>query len=318
MSKIIASAAIRGRRRFSTRRRTNYKEALEKYGPDQEVGFPNTAYYLPIIYAMTGMPVAKLGDWSKVFEPVPEADPSAGQGEDATCPTWPRRWTRAWRPSSPKRSSRPSATSKTRTATSTGEDPTDGNIWLGAADDLIFRKRGVEFVDGTAPGFAAIVGAAPDAQTAAKIALELQEKNLYVFMCGENDGKTVLRAARGGRRPDRLAHAARPLRPGHPPGGLRHRLCLPRGHGLRRHQAGRLQKDPHLQQGPDLRLRHGPGRRHRRVVRQRRRRHQLGLPGHRRHAHPRGAAHGHLHLRARGLEHPARPHRRRRRSRSGA
>jgi acetyl-CoA synthase len=70
-----------------------------------------------------------------------------------------------------------------------GEDPTDGNIWLGAASDLIFRKRGVEFVDGTAPGFAAIVGAAPDAETAAKIALELQEKNLYVFMCGENNGK---------------------------------------------------------------------------------------------------------------------------------
>ncbi len=71
----------------------------------------------------------------------------------------------------------------------TGEDPTDKNIWLGAASDLIFRKRGVEFVDGTAPGFAAIVGAAPDAQTAAKIALELQEKNLYVFMCAENGGK---------------------------------------------------------------------------------------------------------------------------------
>jgi acetyl-CoA synthase len=70
-----------------------------------------------------------------------------------------------------------------------GEDPIPGNIWLGAASDLIFRKRGVEFVDGTAPGFAAIAGAAPDAETAAKIALELQEKNLYVFMCGENNGK---------------------------------------------------------------------------------------------------------------------------------
>ncbi len=42
---------------------------------------------------------------------------------------------------------------------------------------------------GTAPGFAAIVGAAPDSATAAQIALELQEKNLYVFMCGENKGK---------------------------------------------------------------------------------------------------------------------------------
>ena len=62
-------------------------------------------------------------------------------------------------------------------------------LWLGAANDVIFRKRGVEFVDGTAPGFAAIVGAAPDSETAARIALELQEKNLYVFMCAEDGGK---------------------------------------------------------------------------------------------------------------------------------
>jgi len=33
----------------------------------------------------------------------------------------------------------------------TGEDVTPDNIWLGAADDVLLRKRGVEFVDGTAP-----------------------------------------------------------------------------------------------------------------------------------------------------------------------
>jgi acetyl-CoA synthase len=36
------------------------------------------------------------------------------------------------------------------------------------------RKRGVEFVDGTAPGFAAILGAAPTPEIAKNIALELQ------------------------------------------------------------------------------------------------------------------------------------------------
>ncbi|HUT97328.1 MAG TPA: acetyl-CoA decarbonylase/synthase complex subunit alpha/beta, partial [Dehalococcoidales bacterium] len=69
------------------------------------------------------------------------------------------------------------------------EDPVDGNIWLGAADDVILRKRGVEFVDGTAPGFAAIVGAAPTNKIAASIAQELQQKNLYVFMASEYNGK---------------------------------------------------------------------------------------------------------------------------------
>ncbi|MQY66992.1 MAG: CO dehydrogenase/CO-methylating acetyl-CoA synthase complex subunit beta, partial [Dehalococcoidia bacterium] len=58
-----------------------------------------------------------------------------------------------------------------------------------AADDVILRKRGVEFVDGTAPGFAAIVGAAPTNEIAVKIAQELQQKNLYVFMSAEYNGK---------------------------------------------------------------------------------------------------------------------------------
>ncbi len=68
MSKIICSAAIRGAQKIYERSEGLYKEALEKYGPDQEIGFPNTAYYLPIIYAMTGMPVAKLADCGKVFD----------------------------------------------------------------------------------------------------------------------------------------------------------------------------------------------------------------------------------------------------------
>ena len=72
------------------------------------------------------------------------------------------------------------------------EDPDvdAGKIWLGAADDAIMRKRGVEFVDGTAPGFAAIVGAAADAETAKLIAEEYQQKSIYVFMAANQSGTT--------------------------------------------------------------------------------------------------------------------------------
>jgi acetyl-CoA synthase len=188
MSKIICSAAIRGAQKIFDRGEATYKATLEKYGPDQEIGFPNTAYYLPIIYSMTGMPVAKLGDMKKVFElcrklipaPVREKNPLPYLAPtlDAGMATFfVEEMVEAI-----KYLENPNIYVN-------GEDPADGNIWLGAASDLIFRKRGVEFVDGTAPGFAAIVGAAPDSQTAAKIALELQEKNLYVFMCADNKGK---------------------------------------------------------------------------------------------------------------------------------
>jgi len=188
MSKIICSAAIRGAQKIYERSEGLYKEAIAKYGPEQEIGFPNTAYYLPIIYAMTGMPVARLSEMQKVFDlckklippPVRETThlPYLGPTLDAGMATF-----------FVEEMAEAIRYLENPDCYVVGEDPIPGNIWLGAASDLIFRKRGVEFVDGTAPGFAAIAGAAPDAETAAKIALELQEKNLYVFMCGENNGK---------------------------------------------------------------------------------------------------------------------------------
>jgi len=73
------------------------------------------------------------------------------------------------------------------------EDPDldNGKLWLGAADDTIMRKRGVEFVDGTAPGFAAIVGAAPNPEIAKTIVEEYQRKNLYIFLAANQNGTCV-------------------------------------------------------------------------------------------------------------------------------
>jgi len=167
-----------------------YQEALEKWGPDQEIGYPNTAYYLPIIYGMLGIPVEKLGDvkdiiercrvllpamvdekvWLPYLAPTLEAGMATFFAEEII--------------EAIRYLESPDFYTKI-------EDPVNGNIWLGAADDVIMRKRGVEFVDGTAPGFAAILGAAPDNDIAVKIALELQEKNLYVFMCSDHEGRCM-------------------------------------------------------------------------------------------------------------------------------
>jgi len=69
------------------------------------------------------------------------------------------------------------------------EDPLPNNIWLGAADDVIFRKRGIEFVDGTAPGFCSHCGCGTQSGNCQKDCHELQEKNLYIFMCAEFEGR---------------------------------------------------------------------------------------------------------------------------------
>jgi len=188
MSKIIASAAIRGAYKIIKRAENDWHTALERHDTKAAVGFPNTAYYLPIIYAMTGIKVEKLGDMEVVLKrcrallppmvrethPLPYLAPALDAG---MATFFAEEIIEALRYLE-------QPTSYLRT-----EDPSGGNIWLGAADDVILRKRGVEFVDGTAPGFAAILGAAPSAEIAAKIASELQQKNLYVFMSAESGGQ---------------------------------------------------------------------------------------------------------------------------------
>jgi len=188
MSKIIASAAIRGAYKIIDRADKKWQQAMDRWGANEPVGFPNTAYYLPVIYGILGIPVEKLGDMEQVLKrcksllpppvrencPLPYLAPALDAGmatffadeiiEAIRYLEEPDFYTKQ-------------------------EDPTDTNIWLGAADDVILRRRGIEFVDGTAPGFAAILGAAPTNEIAVKIAQDVQKSNLYTFMCAEHNGK---------------------------------------------------------------------------------------------------------------------------------
>lgn len=190
MSKIICSAAIRGAKNIIDMAEESYEEALVKFGPEQEVAFPNTAYFLPIIYSMLGAKVEKLGDMKDIFQECRSLLPAVVTEDlwlpylapalDAGMATFfAEEMYEAIR-----YLNEPDFYTKT-------EDPTDDNLFLGAADDVIFRKRGVEFVDGTAPGFAAIMGTPTDKEVASKIALELQEKNLYIFMHDQSEGKNM-------------------------------------------------------------------------------------------------------------------------------
>lgn len=182
MSKIIATSAIKGAYKIIEKAEHILKDCIKEHGPDQRIEFPNTGYYLPIIYSMTGIAVEKLSDAEKVLEearkllpPVPSDKlwlPYLGGTLDAGIATlWAEEIIEVIKYLD-------------------GPSPVEG-IWLGAATDVIIRERGIEFVDGTAPGFAACVGACKDSKNAVKIARELQEKNIYVFMTGSTDGKTM-------------------------------------------------------------------------------------------------------------------------------
>ena len=181
MSKIIASAAIRGAHKIAKQAEDILTKAIKEKGEDCKVEFPNTGYYIPIIYSMTARPVEKLADFKEVIQeikgllpPLVDDDlwlPYLGQALDAGMATlFAEEIIEACK-------------------YLIGPNPVDGT-WLGAADDVILRERGIQFVDGTAPGFAAIAGAAPDVETAVEIARKCQERSLYVFMSAHHNGTT--------------------------------------------------------------------------------------------------------------------------------
>jgi len=180
MSKLICSSAIDGAAAFVVQAEAALQNAIAQKGEDCPVGFPDTNYYLPVIYSFTGKAVRQLSDMQGILEeakallPARPADsvwlPYLGNTLDAgVAALFACEIIEACK-------------------YAVGPSPVEG-IWLGAANDVIMRERGIEFVDGTAPGFAAITGAAPDNVTAVKIAKELQQKNLYVFMGGSTNGK---------------------------------------------------------------------------------------------------------------------------------
>ncbi len=181
MSRIIATAAIRGAHSIVKQAEEKLREAIESKGKDAKVEFPDTGYYLPIIYSATAFKVKTLEDCEvalgharALLPPIPEEKiylPYLGWALDAGIATL--------------------FAEEVIEACKylIGPNPVEG-IWLGAAADVILRERGIEFVDGTAPGFAAVVGAAPTNEIAVQIARELQEKNLYIFISGNTDGKS--------------------------------------------------------------------------------------------------------------------------------
>ena len=182
MSKIIATAAIRGAHKYVREAEEKLKEAIAQKGENCKVEYPNTAYYLPIILAFFGLKVQYLKDlWDpldrakKLLPPLPSESvwlPYLGPTLDAGI-----------------------ATLVAEEIIESlkyliGPNPVSG-IWLGFADDSILREQGIKLVDGRMPGFAACVGACPTNEEAVKLIRELQEKKILVFIASNTNGKSI-------------------------------------------------------------------------------------------------------------------------------
>ena len=193
MSRLVAFAAIQGGYKVVSQVEGELEKALASQDASTKIGFPNTAYYLPVIYSLTGIKCETLEDLRKPMEFARGLLPPHIKGANHLPYLGPlldagMAGIFAYEV---KEALRILAEPDFYIPT---EDPDieAGKIWVGPADDTILRKRGVEFVDGSAPGFAAVVGAAPNAEIAKMIVEDYQKKSLYIFCAANHNGKTVI------------------------------------------------------------------------------------------------------------------------------
>jgi acetyl-CoA synthase len=166
-------------------------QALEKAvaakGRDQSFEFPDTAYYLPIIYALTGLPVQTLGDMDAAFGRAKEllseiekrhpGAPTLGDAAEAGLASL--------------LAAELLLALDTLQEQETGANQGEGYVFQGFIPDTIMRTLGVQLVDGTIPGIAALIGAAPDDETAVKVVRELQEKGILTLIAGRGTGNSI-------------------------------------------------------------------------------------------------------------------------------
>jgi acetyl-CoA synthase len=198
VSRYIARAAIRGANRIVKEADDLLQKSLEELGPETPVEFVNTGYYLPVILAFTGYEVKNLGDLPPVIErakellhPVPNGDvwlPYLGETLDCGVATLLAEETiegiRHVRGEQPE---------PIPGLTLSGCDAPDDNGYAnGPIGDTQFRSWGIQMVDGTMPGFAAIVGAAKSNEAAVSIVRELQRRGILVFLSGNVNGRSII------------------------------------------------------------------------------------------------------------------------------
>ncbi|MFP3091427.1 CO dehydrogenase/CO-methylating acetyl-CoA synthase complex subunit beta [Treponema sp. TIM-1] len=145
------------------------KSAIEKYGADKGIAFPDTAYFFPTIFTATGVKVEKLETLTAcvgVLKSLISGKEDLGEALNAGL------------------------------ATAVGAEIIEGLKYLepdpygkepgiGFVPDPIIRSLGVPLVTGDIPGVAVVLGEATDPASVAKVVKDYQSKGLLTFLVGK-------------------------------------------------------------------------------------------------------------------------------------
>lgn len=143
--------------------------AIKDYGKAQTIGYPNTAYHLPVITCLSGEKVTTLGELVPILNRMRAQIKTGLTFENA----------RLWGESVLY------AAEIIEAIHYLEDDEPKVAPWTGFLGDPVVRKHGIKMVDWTIPGVAVILGRAKDSASAKKIVDNLMGKGFMLFLCDE-------------------------------------------------------------------------------------------------------------------------------------
>jgi acetyl-CoA synthase len=181
--KTIAKLMVSGAGRLCAEAGKILDSAIKEKGPDVHLGFPETAFYLPLANALLGLETKTLSDakiilstagkllvnipidensWDAFLKDALNAGAAAILAEEVICAL------RYLEKSEPQESC------------------------SGFLPDAVLRSLGIQLVDGRISGIAVILGKAKDDSTAVEIVRDLQSRNILTLVGGSVDGVSIV------------------------------------------------------------------------------------------------------------------------------
>ena len=145
-------------------------DAIAKYGEDKKVAMPDTAYFLPTIYAATGVKVTKLGDLPAcvgVLKSLISNKEDLGEALNAGLAT------------------AVGAEIIEALKYVDNADPYAEDSGIGFVPDPVIRSLGVPLVTGDIPGVAVVLGKADNAEDVVTVVKDYQSKGIMTFLIGD-------------------------------------------------------------------------------------------------------------------------------------
>ncbi|MFA5500760.1 MAG: acetyl-CoA decarbonylase/synthase complex subunit alpha/beta [Candidatus Omnitrophota bacterium] len=187
--KTVAGLMLSGARKLYGEAEEILNKAIKEKGGEQAIGFPETAFYLPLSNALLGLETRTLTDAKKILSTAKTllTDPPADENK----------WDTFLKDS--LNAGVAAILSEELICALRylyGTEPQAG--CPGFLADTLLRSLGIQLVDGRMSGIAVILGKAPDNNTAVEIVRDLQKRNILTLVGGNVDGVSIIDQLSGG------------------------------------------------------------------------------------------------------------------------